>query len=166
VELTATLRTDAGMHAVWDRHHFTGVVDYPTWEAELLEDEDIERHIAAGHLVPINIRSDGTFVINLRADEGNSPVLAEDERARVLAASDPYRFACSGHVDLSGIEYVVASPSPPSVASADLAAGAYAVRVYLLDWDDLATRTEANPDFVLLVGPARADDFRRSVATF
>jgi hypothetical protein len=154
------------MHVLWDRHHFTGVVDYPTWEAELLEDADIERHVAAGHLVPINIRSDGTFVINVRADEGHAPVLAADERARVLAASDPYRFACSGHVDLSGIEYVLASPSRTSVASADPAAGAYAVRVYLLNWDDLATKTEANPDFVLLVGPAGTNDFRRSVATF
>ena len=54
MDLLATLRTDAGMHVLWDRYHFPGVVDYPTWESELVEDENIERrHIAMGHIVPI-----------------------------------------------------------------------------------------------------------------
>jgi hypothetical protein len=114
MDLIATLRTDAGMHVLWDRYHFPGVVDYPTWASELVEDENIERHLAMGHIVPINIRSDGTFVINVRADEAALPTLTDNE----------------------------------------------------VDWDDLATKTDANPDFVVLVGPAGTGDFRRSIATF
>ncbi|KUN65061.1 hypothetical protein AQJ46_28560 [Streptomyces canus] len=36
-------------------------MDYDTWDPQLGEDEDVERHIRTGSLVPINIRSDGAF---------------------------------------------------------------------------------------------------------
>src|SRR5258708_3311363 len=68
MELTGALQTDSGMCVLWDRGHFVGVRDYPSWETELLEDVDIERHIVSGHLVPINIGSDGVFVVAVRAD--------------------------------------------------------------------------------------------------
>ena len=61
VVLTATLRTDSCLHAVWDREHFSDVMDYPTWQAELLEDSDLGRHISHRHLVPINIHTDGAY---------------------------------------------------------------------------------------------------------
>jgi hypothetical protein len=61
MDLSRLLATDAGMHVVWDRAHFGNVRDYTSWERELLEHEDIERHIGAGELIPINIQSDGTF---------------------------------------------------------------------------------------------------------
>jgi hypothetical protein len=111
MEMTAALATDTGMHLLWDRAHFPTIVVYSTWEPELLEDSDIERHVAAGHVVPINIQADGAVVFTVRGDSSLTPVLKEAEAVRVLAASEPYRFDCAGHADVSGIEFVSGAPS-------------------------------------------------------
>jgi hypothetical protein len=166
VNLTATLRTDSGMHVVWDRSHFLEVHDYQTWEHELLEEAELLRHIAEGHLVPININSDGAFTITVRADPGQIPEMSPEEQGRTLALSEPYRFHCVGHIDISGIEYVTGAPAMPEVVSESFPAGEYESRVCLLDWDDFAVRTDRNPDFVVLLGPSESDCFRRSVTTF
>jgi hypothetical protein len=81
-------------------------------------------------------------------------------------ASDPYRFVGSGHLDISGIEYVAAEPDPQSVASALLAAGEYEARVFLLDWNDVPARTDDHPDFVVLLGAASSSRHRTSASTF
>jgi hypothetical protein len=47
------------MLVLWDSQRFEAVVDYDTWEDELLEGEDIVRHIQAGALVPGRRRSGG-----------------------------------------------------------------------------------------------------------
>ncbi|MFD8597361.1 hypothetical protein ACFV1L_20390 [Kitasatospora sp. NPDC059646] len=47
------------MLALWTPAAFSGVVDYDSWEPELLEDEDRLRHVRAGALVPIDVRSHG-----------------------------------------------------------------------------------------------------------
>jgi hypothetical protein len=166
MELTATLTTGSGMHLVWDRVHFAGVRDYPSWERELLDDQDIKRHISAGHVVPVNIQSDGAFVISVRADVGLLPGLHPQEKGHVVAVSGSYRFECLGHVDVSGIEYVTDEPSPPLVASGGLQNGTYQATVHLLDWYDLPVRDESNPDFVVLIGPYDGGVFRQSVTTF
>lgn len=166
MEMARVLATDAGMHVVWDRAYFAEVRDYATWEAELLDDSDIERHIAAGHLVPINISSDGGFAIKLRWDEATLPSLTDDESRRIVVASDPYRFLSAGRLEVSGIEYVHRDPDTRSVASASLAAGEYEARVHLLDWDDRAERTDDHPDFIVLLGPTARSEFRTSVSTF
>src|SRR6266513_2474689 len=67
------------------------------------------------------------------------------------------------HVDVSGIEYVTGAPSGPFVISGELPPGSYHARVYLLDWDDLPTKTDSHPDFVVLVGPSKSDHVRGSL---
>jgi hypothetical protein len=153
------------MHGLWDRAYFADVHDYPSWERELLEDADIERHIAEGHFVPINIGSDGAWLITLRADTDQMPDLKSSEANRVLVRSGPYLFRSRGYADFSGIEYVNAQPAALSVASMVIPAGDYEARVHLLDWGDVGP-TERGADFVVLLGPASASDFRTAVSTF
>ena len=62
--------TDSGMYAIWEPTAFSGVHDYATWEEQLLNDPDIERHIGAGHFVPINVHSDGISEIEVRIRRG------------------------------------------------------------------------------------------------
>jgi hypothetical protein len=166
MEMTRVLATDAGMHVVWDRAYFANVRDYATWATELLDDSDIERHIAAGHLVPINISSDGAFAVKLRWDEATQPALTDDESRHVVVTSDPYRFLSAGRLEVSGIEYVHREPDSRSVASASLAAGEYEARVHLLDWEESAKRTDEHPDFIVLLGPSAGSEFRTSLSTF
>ncbi len=45
---------------------FVNIHDYDTWDAELGEDAGIQRHVAAGNLVPINTGSDGAFAFVVR----------------------------------------------------------------------------------------------------
>lgn len=166
MEITATLPTDSGMHVLWDRAHFSGVHDYQTWESELLDDADIEAHIAAGHVVPININSDGVFTITIRAETKRTPEVPEEERNRVLAASEGYLFHSAGHIDISGIEHVGATPAPPLVASGAFPAGKYEAQVFLLDWDDFPSRSDQHPDFLVVIGPLQSVALRRSIQTF
>lgn len=35
-ETSTAVATDAGMLALWDPEHFSGIVDYDSWERELL----------------------------------------------------------------------------------------------------------------------------------
>jgi hypothetical protein len=165
MQLTATVVTDAGMHLVWDRAHFAGVRDYDTWSKELEEDQAIRDHIVAGHIVPVNIHRDGSFTLTVRVESSSMPSLSEAEERHVAARSEPYRFACQGHVDVSGIEYVH-SEAGRLVASMELLPGSYDVVVHLMDYDDVLQRTDAHPDFVITIGPARAQLPRQSVDTF
>lgn len=65
-KLRKTLVTDSGMHCLWDALYFSIIQDYDSWENELLEDEDIIKHISKGSFVPINIHSDGAFEFEIR----------------------------------------------------------------------------------------------------
>ena len=84
----------------------------------------------------------------------------------MLAVSEPYLLDCRGHLDVSGIEYVHASPNPGNVASLDFASGIYEVSVYVLDWDDVQNRSDNHPDFIVLVAPSRSTMFSDSLLTF
>jgi hypothetical protein len=165
MQLTATLVTDAGMHLVWDRAYFAGVRDYDAWSKELEEDQAIRHHIIGGHIVPINIHRDGAFAFNVRAESTSMPRLSGAEEGRVVVRSKPYRFACRGHVDVSGIEYVHADTGS-HVASIPLSPGAYDVMVHLMDYDDVQKRTDEHPDFIITIGPAMATSPRQSIDTF
>jgi hypothetical protein len=110
MELSRLLATDAGMHVVWDRAHFGNVRDYASWERELLADEDIERHIRVGDLIPINIQSDGPFRITLRVASLTTPTLTVEEARRIVVASEPYRFVGSGHLDVSPLRRHLSRP--------------------------------------------------------
>jgi len=59
--LRRVFATDSGMVAVWQPEQFHGIVDYDTWERELLEDADISRHIQNGAFVPLNVHADGAY---------------------------------------------------------------------------------------------------------
>ncbi|WP_433562884.1 hypothetical protein ACQP1O_36480 [Nocardia sp. CA-151230] len=59
---------------------FTHVVDYDSWELELLDDEPIVEHIRAGRLVPLNIPSDGEFGVLVRLYSTGTHELSERER--------------------------------------------------------------------------------------
>jgi hypothetical protein len=165
MQLTARLGTDARTHLVWDRAYFAQVRDYDTWSKELEEDQAIRAHIAAGHIVPVNIHSDGTFMISVRAESASMPSVSEAEERHVVRSSEPYRFVCQGHVDVSGIEHVGADAGP-NVASMELVPGVYDVLVHLMDYDDVPLRTDLHPDFVITIGPADSTLPRRSVDTF
>jgi hypothetical protein len=165
MQLTATLKSDSGMHLIWDRAYFAAVRDYDTWSQELEEDERIRRHIAAAHVVPVYIHRDGAFTFAVRAEFASMPPLSEDEKSRIVVRSEPYRFACQGHFDISGIEYVHADGGN-QVASIELPSGLYDVVVHVMDYDDVPQRAHEHPDFIITVGPARAAHPRQSIDTF
>jgi len=165
IQRTAVLKTDAGMHLIWDRAHFNGVDGYETWSAELEGDADILRHVVAAHVVPINIHSDGAYAFTLRADVATMPRLSEDEERRVVVRSERFRFDCRGTLDVSGIEHVERDPSS-NIASMKLPVQTYDVVVHLMNYDDIPERTDQHPDFIVTVGPAEASAPRQSIETF
>jgi len=75
--------TDSGMFALWDPASFRGIVGYDTWDASIGEDDRIQRHVAAGAFIPINIKSDGAFSACVRV---GTPY----ESARLTAREAPY----------------------------------------------------------------------------
>jgi len=77
--------TDSGMVAVWQPEQFHGIVDYDTWERELLEDADISRHIQNGAFVPLNVHADGAYECAIRAGSAETPAtLFWTERAVIF----------------------------------------------------------------------------------
>ena len=164
VELTAVVPSDAGMHALWDVAAFETIDGYESWSRELEEDRDIVRHIGAGCLVPINIRSDGVFCITVRADPTAMPRLSIDEQRRVIVSSDAYRLKTSGRIAVSGIEHI--GPVDERVAEGRLDPGDYDAVVHLMDYDDIPDRGDQHPDFVITVGPPLASAGRTAVETF
>lgn len=165
MELTAVVATGAGMHALWDVDAFKTIDGYEAWAEELEDDRDIGRHITAGHLVPINIHSDGAFCITLRSDKRVMPPLSADEERRVVVKSAPYRLRTSGRIGVGGIEYV--GPIDDNVADGQLDPGEYDAIVHLMDYDDVQEERRAeHPDFVVTVGPHVANAVRTAIDTF
>jgi hypothetical protein len=166
--------TDAGMLAVWNPKQFTSIVDYDSWERELLEDKDILRRVRAGHLVPINFGRDFTAAVTVRIEPLANPRLSEREARYAFFASDPYLYVSDGELCLTGLEGIERDPSPASVMA--IAPGRYQVTIHILDWDlepgakDESGRPTANalPDYLVLVSPESAPDFayRTELETF
>ena len=159
---------------LWNPVRFQQIVDYPTWERELLEDSDIERHVAARSLVPVGIGADGSFGFEVRVGSTGAPAVLDDrERQYLVVASEPYGLDSDGQVWLTGIEEVSKEPRNGLVTT--LPPGTWSVVVHLLDWgaepgstasDGLPVPT-ALPDFLVLVNPTdRAGHFRQAVPTF
>jgi hypothetical protein len=166
MQMWATLPTDSGMHLVWDRAQFRGISDYDTWSKELEDDVDIQRHIKLGHIVPINIQSDGAYSITVRVDPQQMPSLTGDEQRRVVVSSSPYLLNCGPELCVSGIEHVSGDPEPLRVLTGKVAPGRYQAAVHLLDYDDITQKTDEHTDFVVLLGPATTNVFRESIVTF
>jgi hypothetical protein len=164
------------MLALWEPRCFETVVDYNTWEEELLEDEDILCHIQAGALVPVNVGGDGAFAVLVRSGRVDAPAwLTERESAHQLVASQPYLFISRGRVLVGGIEAVSGDVSD-GVIEHSVPEGRYAVVVHLIDWQAEPGCQDgegqpvpgALPDFVVLINPARPDQgpYRAAVQTF
>jgi hypothetical protein len=169
--LRADLATDSGMLCVWDAQPFAGITDYDSWEKELCEDEDILRHIDAGHFVPLNL-GDGAFAVELR--EGSPDSMNEREREYLLVPSQPYLLVSTGRILISGLEQVGADPR--SFLTRDLAPGRYTVHVQLIDWTEEPGSKDSNgsptpdalPDMIVFIQPAGegAPVYRRDLETF
>ncbi|WP_328446218.1 MULTISPECIES: hypothetical protein [unclassified Amycolatopsis] len=174
MDVTGVVATDAGLFGLWSPASFAGVVDYPTWEAALLDDDDLKRHIVAGAFVPVNIGDDGAFQVLARAgSESAAAGLTQRERRYLLAASKPYLFRTTGDAKISGIEHVGAAVD--AGLRVPLPAGRWSVTIALIEWDaepgqkDTAGRPAptALPDFVLLLNPDRgAGRYRTEIRTF
>jgi homoserine dehydrogenase len=72
------------MLCVWSQPAFAEIHDYDSWEPELCEDEDIIRHIQAGHFVPINIGSDGVSEVELRVGSAGERAVITDRESKYL----------------------------------------------------------------------------------
>ncbi|MDX2563276.1 hypothetical protein PV371_26960 [Streptomyces sp. TX20-6-3] len=168
--------TDAGMLVLWDPERFEAVVDDDSWEDELLEDEDIVRHIQAGALVPLNVGGDGVFGVLVRSGTSAAPAgLTEREAAHQLVTAQPYLFVSRGRALVGGIEDVRGDASD-GVVEHPVSEGRHAVVVHLIDWSAEAGSQDdagrpvpgALPDFVVLINPAQPGwgAFRTAVQTF
>lgn len=175
-----TSATGSGMLALWDPESFTHIVDYDSWETDMLDDEPIIEHIRAGRLVPLNILSDGRFGVSVRLCSTGTSELSERERQYARHSSEPYLFRSTGLAKVSGIEEVGSfpdpDPTPPDMAPTEIRIppGSYAVTIHLLDWeeepgalDDQRNATDsALPDFVVLIEPTTENTFRTKLETF
>lgn len=173
--LRRTFSTDSGMVAIWQPEQFHNVVNYDTWESELLEDADIARHIRQGALVPLNVGADGVYDCTIRVGNVTAPVsLSERETHFLLVSSEPHLFRSNGVLLISGLEHIDRSPGKAS-ASVPLAAADWAATVHFIDWtqepgakaSDGKPAPCALPDFVILLNPATPEtQFRTKVNTF
>lgn len=175
-EGSCTLSTDAGMHALWAPEPFADVHDHDTWDTELGENADIQRHVVAGNLVPINIGSDGAAAFIVRVgDRGEPARLSERETRYLLVSSQPYLLTTRGHAFVSGIEHVAVDASQGPTHAIHVANGKHSVTIHLIDWkaepdatrDDGTPVDHALPDFVILINPAdHATNYRKNLTTF
>jgi len=176
IELTCVAHTGAGIAALWDPASFATITDYDTWEAALLEDDDVVRYIERGSLVPICIGADfaGGVVVRCAAN-GHPAELTERERTYLYVSSEPYLFVSTGVGYVSGYEAIDNSP-PPDLPRLDVPTGRHVATIHLLDWDaepgasdEHGNPTEhALPDFVVLLNPeiGPQPNYRTNVESF
>ena len=176
-EARGTLATDAGMLVVWQPEAFASVVDYDSWEEELLEDDDLERHIRAGHLVPVDIGADGGYGVVARAGAADAPARLSGPEARyALVTSEPYLLVATGRALLSGLEHVGADPEARHTLAVEVPPGRRRVTVSIIDWErdpapvgaDGRPVPGALPDFAVLLDPEPepAPGYRTALLTF
>jgi hypothetical protein len=173
IHLRKVLATDSGMFAVWERTGFAHIVDYDSWEKELLEDANIARHIKSGALVPIDFGSDGVCEFELRVGGfEQKAALTSRERDYLTVSSALYRLRSSGTVCLSGIEYIGRELESEGVGVLEIPAGEYAVTVHMIAWDGEPGAKDAQgnpgpnalPDFVVLANPTEHDEMEFSIS--
>ncbi|MFG3223879.1 hypothetical protein ACGF07_03710 [Kitasatospora sp. NPDC048194] len=109
-------------------------MDHDSWERELLEDEDVSRHIRAGSFIPVHIGGDGAFGLLVRVGaQGRPAELSRREAGHLVVSSSPYLFVSTGLACLSGIEDVSAEPDD-AVLGVPVEPGEHAVTVHMIDW--------------------------------
>lgn len=173
--INQAIGTDAGMFALWNAKTFKHITDYDLWEIELCEDEDIQKHILAGALVPINIGADGGFQFVVRVGNQNASATLNNREALYLAvSSEPYLLLTSGNAYISGIEGI-RGDNLEEIPHIFLSQGRYTVTIHMLDWgaEDGARDASGNPtatalsDFVVLINPEiEKVQYRQKIVTF
>jgi len=163
------------MVAVWQPEQFHDIVDYDSWERELLEDSDISRHIQQGAFVPLNVHADGAYECVIRiGDATTQATLSERESCYLLVSSEPYLFRSRGVLAISGLEHIGRSPGV-SGASIPLEAADWAATVHLIDWPEEPGAKTADgrpaptalPDFIVILNPATpGTQFRIKIDTY
>lgn len=167
--------TRVGVLCLWDHAAFAHISDWLTWEQELLEDWDIERHIQLGNLVPVTTNSPGSYHLMARAGTETVPAsLSKREQTYLLYTSTPYRLKTKGVVCLGALEDV-GGESPPQGCMLQIPPGEYQVTVHWIRWDhEPGAQTMeglpapgALPDFLLLINPLKTGtQFRSCLQTF
>jgi len=173
-QISRTVRTDAGLCALWQTEYFSETDDPDDWDDWASDDGLLVGAISAGALVPIGVGSDGVFEVLIRWNFSGSG-LTERERPHVLVSSDPYLIVSRGAVYLGGLEEAGDLPGRDA-NRIDLPDGRYSAVVHLIDWKaepdsiggDGRPREGALPDFVVEISPDEEGRkvYRTKSATF
>jgi hypothetical protein len=148
--------TDAGMQMLWHRKPFSHVVDYDTWDEELLENDGIPRHIEAGSMVPLSVGMDGAWEFVVRW--GEQAALTDAERQHVVEKSEPYLLVSETDVRVTGIEHITGNAEDDEGFAVPLPPGRWSVTIHLIDAEALGEPL----DFVVLLKPAGTGEHHRT----
>ncbi|MFS8096415.1 hypothetical protein LFM09_04675 [Lentzea alba] len=148
--------TDAGMQVLWHRKPFSHVVDYDTWDEELLEDGGIPRHIEAGSMVPLSTGMDGAWEYIVRW--GADAALTEAEQQHVVVRSEPYLLVSETDVRVSGIEHITGNAEEDEGFPVQLEPGRWSVTTHLIDAEAFGEPL----DFVVLIKPSTGQERYRT----
>jgi hypothetical protein len=155
-QVRGLVATDAGMQVLWHRKPFDHVVDYDTWDEELLENDAVVRHVEAGSMVPLSTGMDGAWEFAVRW--GADAALTTVEQQHVVARSEPYLLVSETDVRVSGIEHITGNADEDEGFAVPLPPGRWSVTVHLIDADALGEPL----DFVVLIAPGRDDESYRT----
>ena len=173
-----TLLTDSGMWAVWEPAYFSHVVDYESWEKELIEDASILHHVSTGALVPINLHSDGVYEFELRIGDLTEPAtLSQREKSLLVVSSAFYKLKVRRKICVSGLEYIGQHIDEELTACLVAPTNTYAVSAHIIEWDkeedskDINGNPSSNalPDFVILANQVVNEsniEYAESLETF
>ncbi|EHR61152.1 hypothetical protein [Saccharomonospora cyanea] len=174
LDVSHAVATSAGLFGVWRASAFDHVNELEQWESEVSDDSALERQIAAGAFVPINVGGNGVFQVTVRGVE-TPGILSERERSYLLTSSDPYLLVSDGVLELGGLE-AVGNYIDADKVEIPLDSGRYAAVVHLVDWQaepggrgpDGNPSAGALPDFVveIFVDIHGGLKYRTKVGTF
>ena len=163
-------QTDSGMLCIWDYNSFKHINDYDSWDKELCEDEDIQKHINSSKFVPLNL-GDGAFDVEIRFTE---PSFSDREREYLLVPSQPYKIVSDGQLCISGLEHVCGDLDD-NIANLSIKPGEYIAQINLIDWNQEpgATDSDGNPtdkalpDMIIFIyNDHSINEFRKDIETF
>jgi len=163
------------MYVLWPRQPPRAWRDFAAWQRDPAANSELRWLVRNGGAVPIHAHVTGAFAFLVRVQTRITPaqLSPREDECRALI-SEPYRLITDGRLYLSGVEQLH-TEAPQESLVLDIAPGAYAVTVHLIDVDkdpqarttDGRLRPDALPDFVLTVRPAAdEDEFRSQLGTF